>query len=226
MSNSNYTLTIIYNNLHTYFNYKKLIPLEDKANDDDFLKHIYNNEYFTIPTIIDNYTQDEINEIKNNINNINYKNDKKYKITYILLFHYNTELYSKTQDLKKILNLFKKIPFDYEFILITKDNISTHVQNYIDSIRSKLNILSYTYKLFTIIIPKHILSNKHEILSLDESENLLNNVLFCKKSNLPKIKISDPQIVWSSGKIGDVVRITRHDDITGISLYFRLIVGN
>ena len=30
MTNSNYTLTVIYNNLYTYFNYKKLIPLDNK----------------------------------------------------------------------------------------------------------------------------------------------------------------------------------------------------
>ena len=48
MTNSNYTLTVIYNNLYTYFNYKKLIPLDNKINDNDFIKHIYNNKYFTI----------------------------------------------------------------------------------------------------------------------------------------------------------------------------------
>ena len=158
------------------------------------------------------------------MDNINYKNEKNYKLTYILLFHYNSELYSKTQDLKKIINTFKKNPFKYEIMLITKNQISTHVKNYIDSIKTKLSIINYTYKLFTIIIPKHILSNKHEILSKEEEENILNNVLFCKKSNLPKIKLSDPQIIWSSGKIGDIVCITRYDDISGLALYYRIIV--
>ena len=224
MTNSNYTLTIIYNNLYTYFNYKKLIPLDEKINDDDFIKHIYNNEYFTIPTITSNYNSDDIKEIRDNLDNINYKNEKNYKLTYILLFHYNSELYSKTQDLKKIINTFKKNPFKYEIMLITKNQISTHVKNYIDSIKTKLIIINYTYKLFTIIIPKHILSNKHEILSKEEEEKILNNVLFCKKSNLPKIKLSDPQIIWSSGKIGDIVCITRYDDISGLALYYRIIV--
>lgn len=224
MTNSNYTLTIIYNNLYTYFNYKKLIPLDEKTNDDDFIKYIYNNEYFTIPTITSNYNSDDIKEIRDNLDNINYKNEKNYKLTYILLFHYNSELYSKTQDLKKIINTFKKNPFKYEIMLITKNQISTHVKNYIDSVKTKLSIINYTYKLFTIIIPKHILSNKHEILSKEEEEKILNNVLFCKKSNLPKIKLADPQIIWSSGKIGDIVCITRYDDISGLSLYYRVIV--
>ena len=225
MTNSNYTLTVIYNNLYTYFNYKKLIPLDDKINDNEFIKHIYNNEYFTITTIEDKYTKEEIKEIKDNLENTNYKNEKQYKLTYILLFHYNSELYSKTQDLKKILNLFKKKTFQYDIILITKNEISTHVKNFIDTIKNKLHINNYTYKLFTIIIPKHILSNKHDIVLKENEEELLNNVLMCKKANLPKIKISDPQIIWSSGKIGDIVCITRYDDISGITLYYRVIVN-
>ena len=225
MTNSNYTLTVIYNNLYTYFNYKKLIPLDDKINDNEFIKHIYNNEYFTITTIEDKYTKEEIKEIKDNLENTNYKNEKQYKLTYILLFHYNSELYSKTQDLKKILNLFKKKTFQYDIILITKNEISTHVKNFIDTIKNKLHINNYTYKLFTIIIPKHILSNKHDIVLKENEEELLNNVLMCKKANLPKIKISDPQIIWSSGMIGDIVCITRYDDISGITLYYRVIVN-
>ena len=39
-----------------------------------------------------NYNSDDIKEINDNLDNINYKNDKNYKVTFILLFHYNTEL--------------------------------------------------------------------------------------------------------------------------------------
>jgi DNA-directed RNA polymerase subunit H (RpoH/RPB5) len=196
-----------------------------KINDNDFIKHIYNNEYFTITTVDDKYTKEEIQEIKDNLDNNNYKNEKQYKITYILLFHYNSELYSKTQDLKKILNTFKKNTFRYDIILITKNEISTHVKNFINTIKNKLIIKNYTYKLFTIIIPKHILSNKHEIVLKENEEHLLNNILMCKKSNLPKIKLTDPQIIWSPGTVGDIVCITRYDDISGLSLYYRVIVN-
>jgi DNA-directed RNA polymerase subunit H (RpoH/RPB5) len=40
---------------------------------------------------------------------------------------------------------------------------------------------------------------------------------------LPKIKITDPQVVWLNAKIGDVILITRND-ITGPVLYYRLVV--
>lgn len=224
MSNLNFTLSKIYNNLFTFFKYKNLISLDDKIEDPEFIKNIFNNEYFIIKTVSKNYTNEQIKFIKDNINNKNYENKDNLKITYIILFHYNSDIFTKTQEIKKVILKFKKVLFLYDIILITKNNISTHVNNYIQSLKNKINIISYTFKLFTIIIPEHILSNKHEILSEDETNDLLNNILFCKKQNLPKIKINDPQIIWSPGKINDVVKITRYDDITGISIYYRIIV--
>lgn len=224
MSNLNFTLSKIYNNLFTFFKYKNLISLDEQIEDSEFIKNIFNNEYFIIKTVSHEYSEDKKNIIKNNINNKDYQNKDNLKITYIIIFHYNSEIFTKTQEIKKVILKFKKIPFIYDIILITKNNISTHVNNYIQSIKNKINIIPYTFKLFTIIIPDHILSNKHEILSLDESNELLNNILFCKKQNLPKIKLNDPQIIWSPGKINDIVKITRYDDITGISIYYRIIV--
>jgi DNA-directed RNA polymerase subunit H (RpoH/RPB5) len=224
MSNLNYTLSKIYNNLFIYFKYKNLISLDDQIKDTEFIKNIFNNEYFIIKTVSNNYSNEEIKIMKENINNMNFNNNK-FKITYIIVFHYNSEIYTKTQELKKVLIKLKKIPFNYDIILITKNSISTHVNNFIESIKNKINIINYTYKLFTIIIPNHILSNKHEILNEEESNNLLNNILFCKRQNLPKIRLSDPQIIWTAGKINDIVKITRYDDITGISIYYRVIIG-
>jgi len=224
MSNLNYTLSKIYNNLFIYFKYKNLISLDDQIKDTEFIKNIFNNEYFIIKNVSNNYSNEEIKIMKENINNMNFNNNK-FKITYIIVFHYNSEIYTKTQELKKVLIKLKKIPFNYDIILITKNSISTHVNNFIESIKNKINIINYTYKLFTIIIPNHILSNKHEILNEEESNNLLNNILFCKRQNLPKIRLSDPQIIWTAGKINDIVKITRYDDITGISIYYRVIIG-
>lgn len=223
MSNLNYALSKIYNNLFTYFKYKHLISLDEKLNDSEFIKNIFNDEFFIIKTVSNTYSNEQINLIKDNIDNKNFKN-KDLKITFIIIFHYNSEIYTKTQELKKVIQKFKKIDINYDIILITKNSITTNVGNFLESIRSKINVIPYTFKLFTIIIPEHILSNKHEILNDEETNDLLNNVLFCKKNNLPKIRISDPQIIWSAGKIGDVVKITRYDDITGISIYYRVIV--
>lgn len=223
MSNLNYALSKIYNNLFTYFKYKHLISLDEKLNDNEFIKNIFNDEYFIIKTVSNSYSDEEIDLIKNNLDKKNFKR-KDLKITFIIIFHYNSEIYTKTQELKKVIQKFKKVELDYDIIIITKNSISTNVNNFLESIKPKINIIPYTFKLFTIIIPEHILSNKHEILNNEETNNLLTNILYCKKHNLPKIKITDPQIIWSIGKVDDVVKITRYDDITGISIYYRVII--
>ena len=223
MSNLNYTLSKIYNNLFIYFNYKNEISLNNKLEDSEFIKNIFNNEYFIIKTVSNKYNKEQLSIITENINNSKFSNNS-LQLTYYIIFHYNSEIYMKTQELKKVLIKLKNTPFKYNIILITKNTISTHVHTFIDSMKSKISIINYPYKLFTIIIPNHILSNKHEILSENEADDLLNNVLLCKKNNLPKIRLNDPQIIWSPGKINDIVKITRYDDITGISIYYRVII--
>jgi DNA-directed RNA polymerase subunit H (RpoH/RPB5) len=224
MTNLNYSLSKIYNNLFIFFKHKQLISLDEQINDSDFIKEIFNNEYFIIKTVSNTYTDEEKLNIKNNILNSKYNNSNNYQVIYYIIFHYKSDIYLKTQELKKILIKLKNTSISYKIVLISKTPVSTHVQTFINSVKSKMNIINYTYKLFTIIIPNHILSNKHEILNNDDAEHLLKNILLCKKHNLPKIKINDPQIIWTPGKINDVVKITRYDDITGLSIYYRVII--
>mgnify|MGYP001593293193 CR=1 FL=1 len=246
MTSLNNTLSNIYNNLYTFFEYRELTPLDKQIHNDEFIKHIYNNEYFIINTIsnLQNLNENDRKEIKENLTNMKYKNDKNFKITYIVIFHYSNEINSKTPEFKKIISTLSKTNMLYDIIIITRYSLATHVKNYIKTINNKpfdiknntcnlthsslcncfkLNIYTYVYNLFIIIIPKHILSNKHTILSKEEGQHILDNVLLCKKSNLPKIKIHDPQIIWSPGNIGDIVKILRNDDVSAQSIYYRLI---
>jgi hypothetical protein len=105
MASVNNTLYSIYNNLYTFFNYRDLKPLDIKLEYDEFIKHIYNNEYCLIHTVNNTIiNNDELDNIKNNIYKLKYKNINKYKITYVLLFHHSTEIHSKSPEIKKILN--------------------------------------------------------------------------------------------------------------------------
>lgn len=245
MSSLNNTISAIYNNLYTFFEYRNLVPLDDKLDNDEFIKHIYNNEYFLIHTVNSSIADDDTkSEIKNNLTNLKYNNKNKlYKITYVILFHYATDIHSKSPEFKKIMNLLSKTPFLYNIIVITKNSLSTHVKNYIATINNKkfenlntdecdceysycnclkLQIFTYEYERFTFIVPNHILANKHRILSYEEEKELIDTLL-TYKYNFPVIKIYDPMIIWSSGIVNNIVEITRNDDITGTSIYYRVI---
>lgn len=245
MTSLNNTISTIYNNLYTFFEYRNLVPLDDKLDNDDFIKHIYNNEYFLIHTVNGNITNEDTKlEIKNNLTNLKYNNKNNlYKITYVVLFHYATDIHSKSPEFKKIMNLLSKTPFLYNIIVITKNTLSTHVKNYIATINNKkfenvnttdcncgynycsclkLQIFTYEYERFTFVVPNHILANKHRILNYEEETELIETLLI-NKSKFPVIKIYDPLIIWSSGIVNNIVEITRNDDITGMSLYYRVI---
>lgn len=101
MSNLNYTLSKIYNNLFIYFNYKNEVPLDNQIEDSEFIKNIFNNEYFIITTVPHKYNKEQINIIKENINNSKFSNNS-FQVTYYIIFHYNSELYTNSRFKKSI----------------------------------------------------------------------------------------------------------------------------
>jgi len=176
------------------------------------------------------------------------ENNGKNKNTYIILYHFIMSDQLKAADIKKMINKLKSQEGDnsFDIIFITQNSVSTHLGNYIkeylissNSDREKIscmfehdetycnchknNIYTYTYYNFIITVPKHILVPDYKVLSKEESNEVIRQ-LYTKKSMLPKIKRNDPCVIWSSGNIGDIIQFTRNDEVTGKSIYYRVIV--
>lgn len=64
---------------------------------------------------------------------------------------------------------------------------------------------------------------KHEKLSIDQINSLLEKYSLIDVSKLPKIKIADPALDGMGIKIGDVVMITRQSFV-GESKYYRVVI--
>lgn len=170
------------------------------------------------------------------------------KFTYIVLYHFITSEILKALDVKKIISKVNQEangkPLD--IILITQNTTSTHVANFIkeqnmnaennEYIKEclyehdekycncrKNNIYSFTYSNFIIDITKHILVPSYNILTKSQENKLLND-LNIKKGKLPKIKKSDPMVIWSNGNAGDIMKFIRKEEVTGESIYYRVIV--
>lgn len=233
----------IYNNIYEFIKKNKLQPLEDKIIDNNkFYEIINSNKYIKIIALSNDYTDTEKNMIKENIQIFSlYKNKDSYtindikkkhnitdtiqKITVILLLHDESDYDSKTANFKALINTIR-YP-NSNVITISKDSLSTHVNKQIVELSNETKkIFSYTYDKFKFIVNNHVLCSPHSILNKDEEYNLLNNILKKKKSNLPKIKISDPQIIWIGGEIGNIVKIERDSEVTGKSLYYRVIIND
>ena len=204
-------LYTIYENLYEFLNYRNLQPITEKyKNSIEFYDNINYNKYIYILSISNN--------IKNyNINNI------KEKVTYIILLHYQSEYDSKTAEFKKLINTIEYKNCD--IIIISKDKLSTHVSKQINILSTNYKkIFSYSYNLFKIVIPKHILCSPHRILNKEEIDEILHNNLESKKIYISKILIDDPMCVWIGGKKGDVILIERLSEITAESICLRYVI--
>lgn len=213
----------IYNNIYDFIDKNKLVPLFDKIDEPSkFYNEINTNKYVTIPTISKSHPSEKYEEVKNSLNTNKYNDD--VKLTYILLLHYDSEYSSKTPVFKSLINSIKYN--NINIIIISKDPLSTHVNKQVVELSNDTKkIFNYTYDRFKIILYNHVLCSPHTLLSKDEEEYLLKNILKKKKSHLPKIKLSDPQVIWIGGNIGDIVRIDRDSEITGKSIYYRVVIN-
>lgn len=74
-----------------------------------------------------------------------------------------------------------------------------------------------------VLVPDHAFVPKHEIVSKQEAEEVLNR-FNCKPTELPLIFVSDPAILGLGVKPGDLIKITRKSPTAGESLYYRYVV--
>lgn len=72
-------------------------------------------------------------------------------------------------------------------------------------------------------ILKHVLVPKHEVLSENKVQDLLEKYKITLK-HLPRISSSDPVIKAIEAKPGDVIKITRRSMTAGRTVYYRVVV--
>lgn len=74
-----------------------------------------------------------------------------------------------------------------------------------------------------ILVPDHIYVPKHEILTKEEAQGVLEEYN-CQLTELPLILVSDPAIIGLDVKPGDLIKITRKSSTAGKSIYYRYVV--
>lgn len=74
-----------------------------------------------------------------------------------------------------------------------------------------------------ILIPDHIYVPKHEIMTKEEAEKVLEKY-HTKPTEMPLIYINDPAIRQLGVKPGDMIKITRKSPTAGESIYYRYVV--
>lgn len=69
----------------------------------------------------------------------------------------------------------------------------------------------------------HVLVPKHEILSKEDKEGIL-EALGATEKQLPMISVEDPAIKEMKPKTGDIIKITRESPTAGVATYYRTVV--
>lgn len=106
-------------------------------------------------------------------------------------------------------------------ILVLEDKPNSTVLKEMTKTEFK-NVEIFTMKQLSINITKHSFVPKHSLLSDDEVKELLKTYQ-CTKSQLPRLDRKDPVACYYGMKPGDICKIERPSETTGIYYYYRLV---
>ena len=143
------------------------------------------------------------------------KNEEKIYVKF-----YNKSLTSNT--FKSIYKQIKNIDENFKILILINQKLSHPIIKLLKTDEFKDVEVFYSIR-FIINITKHELAAKHILLSDDEINNLLTKYN-CKKNQLKKIKISDPMSEYYAAKLGDVFKIIRKSNSSGLYTDYRVVV--
>tara|TARA_B110000914_G_C15504412_1_gene467539 strand:+ start:1111 stop:1752 length:642 start_codon:yes stop_codon:yes gene_type:complete len=129
-----------------------------------------------------------------------------------------------------LMSLTNQILEDYSegdtIIFIIRDKITSEdsIDEFFRNIYTKEKIFVQFFHLDTLTfnVTNHSLVPRHEILSTEETNELIKSLYITDIKKLPKINASDPISKYYGIKKGEVFRITRPSETSGISYYYRV----
>jgi DNA-directed RNA polymerase subunit H (RpoH/RPB5) len=199
----------IYNNLFKYIDIIGFKPVHGDGDDDD--NDIIKSKKELIK-ILQFYSYINIKAVNK---------DDENEFMYIFLVRDNS-IVSKSMEFKKLLNT---IPMKKaHLVIVSKDGIKTPVKKFMMKYtKKKLMVKNLLYAHFKVDIRNNIMVPIHILCTLEETEKVMNDNKIVAITQFPKIKSTDPQVLWVGGKPGQLIKIIRRD-VIGEVLYYRVIV--
>ena len=129
---------------------------------------------------------------------------------------------SKSMEFKKLLNTVQET--EAHLLIVSEEGLKTPVKKFLMKYKRKtLHIKDHLYVNFKVDPRRNVMVPRHTICSDDEARKILTENKVESPANLPRIRHTDPQVLWAGGHPGQIVRIERKSDI-GEEMYYRLIV--
>jgi DNA-directed RNA polymerase subunit H (RpoH/RPB5) len=176
----------------------------DKSNKDKYIKKFIENE------------NDDLEYIINLDNSKNYNTEIKNKKVYIKIFNYKI---SSINDKSPIGEFIKKYNKEYKFIIV--QDISLKTQIMINSYDTPVEI--FKFNKLQSDITEHVLVPLHQVLTKEESENVLESYR-ARKRDMPLIRSNEDVARYYNMKPGEITRIYRPSPITCESVAYRLVI--
>jgi DNA-directed RNA polymerase subunit H (RpoH/RPB5) len=145
----------------------------------------------------------------------NYEGNKEIKSLIIKIIPYKITSVSKTYGISDFLNAERDIPK-----ILVVDEVSKRAMSIIKTYK---NVEVFEEEFLMINWQEHVLVPKHEKLSKQEKQAVLDEYLL-KKIQMPRMLSTEPGSIYYNAKLGDVFRIIRPSTRSGITRAYRLVV--
>jgi DNA-directed RNA polymerase subunit H (RpoH/RPB5) len=114
-------------------------------------------------------------------------------------------------------------------LVFSNDTISTPIvaqlNRYDKMLQKKGGMLQYFHIKNLLFNPtKHVLVPKHIKITTEEISEMMEKYMIKSKIQLPYILHNDPVAKWLGLKLGDVVKIERINESSGLSFYYRVCI--
>jgi len=194
----------IYGNLFKYIDIVGFSPISEndtpvKKEKKDFIKTLQFYSYIKIKSV---------------------GKENKDDLMYIFLVSDNS-IVSKSLEFKKLLNTIPEK--DAQVVIVSKEGIKTPVKKFMMKYAKKrLVIKNLLYAHFKVDIRNNIMVPIHKLCTIEETKKIMNDNNIDNITQFPKIKRVDPQVLWSGGQPGQLMKVIRKD-VTGEVVYYRVI---
>lgn len=206
--------------------YKKIFQIE--KNNDDIKKAVLTN---TVKMLTERKSLDKKNLEKNIktliettnddnsyfINLDNYKNEEDKKVS-IRIFPQKISAISKQSGISDHLNKYK----DMHKIIVVK-GINTKAAQSILNNYPKTEIFMENELMINLV--DNVFVPRYEVLDREtEDFKTFCELYNCKKRNIPKLYAHDPTARYYNLKKGDIVRVIRVSETSGLSAFYRIVI--
>ena len=146
----------------------------------------------------------------------NYNTEIKNKKVYIKIFNYKI---SSINEKSPIGEFLKKYNDEYKFIVV--QDITPKTEENINIYDTQVEI--FKFNKLQSDITEHMLVPKHEVLTKEEGENVLESYR-ARKRDMPLIRTNEDVAKYYNMKPGEITRIYRPSPLTCESIAYRLVI--